>query len=243
MNLKQQKTYELLKQLLAILEKHDLEYVAFYGTLLGAIRHNGFIPWDDDIDLLITPKTYHFLKEHYPDKIKDDTNSENHLLFPKFSNDTKNHVNASFIDLFILRRTTEHKLKKFSSLKNKIGSAHRFTKRHFLRPLWIMNLVKIVSFWMWWFPQTTIAKSAKEVEQVDGDKQVILTTPLMKDIKKDTFGLEFNFFDTTKIKFEDIEIKVPKQAKGILEKYYGKNWQIPIKYRITQHVGLFDMEI
>lgn len=243
MNLKQQTTYELLKQLLAILEKHNLDYVAVYGTLLGAIRHKGFIPWDDDIDLLITPKTYHFLKEYYPDKIKDDTNSENFLLFPKFTNDTKNHVNATFIDLFILRQTTDHKLKKFSSLKNKIGIAHRFTKRHFLRPLWIMNLLKIISFWMWWFPPTTIAKAAKEVDQINGDKQVILITPFKKHIKRETYSLKFNFFDTEKVKFEDIEINVPKQAKNILANYYGENWETPIKYRITQHVGLFDMEL
>lgn len=42
---------EIVKAVISLCEKHGLTYYMLGGTMLGAIRHNGFIPWDDDIDL------------------------------------------------------------------------------------------------------------------------------------------------------------------------------------------------
>lgn len=42
---------ELLRELQRICQKHNLTYFAIEGTLLGAVRHGGYIPWDDDIDV------------------------------------------------------------------------------------------------------------------------------------------------------------------------------------------------
>lgn len=55
-----------LKDIVAICERHNIQYNLMCGSLLGAVRHKGFIPWDDDIDLLITREEFTRLREIYP---------------------------------------------------------------------------------------------------------------------------------------------------------------------------------
>jgi len=74
---------KILIELQRICEKHNIEYFAACGTTLGAIRHNGFIPWDDDIDVGMTRDNYDkFLKV-----VKQELSSE--FFFQDFNTDPK----------------------------------------------------------------------------------------------------------------------------------------------------------
>ena len=48
-----------------VCKKHNLKYYLFYGSLLGAVRHHGFIPWDDDFDVAMPRKDYEELLRLY----------------------------------------------------------------------------------------------------------------------------------------------------------------------------------
>lgn len=61
---------DLLRKTISILEEFDIEYMLISGTLLGYVRHNDFIPWDDDIDLLVDETLYdklELISEKYPE--------------------------------------------------------------------------------------------------------------------------------------------------------------------------------
>ncbi len=49
---------DMLSEFISICKKHGLTYYMFYGSLLGAVRHKGFIPWDDDVDVAMPRKDY-----------------------------------------------------------------------------------------------------------------------------------------------------------------------------------------
>lgn len=54
---------EILTEFDRICRMHGIQYTLAYGTLLGAVRHHGFIPWDDDVDILMTRNNHEaFLK-------------------------------------------------------------------------------------------------------------------------------------------------------------------------------------
>lgn len=59
----QSKLLDILKWFHGFCEEHDLRYYALGGTMLGAARHKGFIPWDDDVDVGMPRKDYNRLIE------------------------------------------------------------------------------------------------------------------------------------------------------------------------------------
>ncbi len=81
---------DILKQVVAICEAHSLRYFLMGGTFLGAVRHQGFIPWDDDIDIGLPRADFEKFCAVAPKELKDGfgleswhTNAEHIRFNPK----------------------------------------------------------------------------------------------------------------------------------------------------------------
>ena len=112
---------ETMKAFIDFCSQNKLEYVAAYGTALGAVRHKGLIPWDDDIDVFMTRDNYEkFLECREKAKLAGyeifDLNDEGYYLpFAKFCNANTTlweverlpFVMGVFIDVFPLDFTSE----------------------------------------------------------------------------------------------------------------------------------------
>lgn len=137
----QLKMVEILEAIDDVCKKNDIEYFLCYGTLLGAVRHNGFIPWDDDCDIVM-------MKEHYkrfiqcanrdlPNNFFLQTNKTDNAYTKKVTkvrmkntkfvehdeNDTELYCQGLFVDIFVwdyhygFERLLTKLLRKISALR------------------------------------------------------------------------------------------------------------------------------
>lgn len=84
---------EILEKIDAFCKKHDIKYFLAYGTLLGAIRHKGFIPWDDDIDIQMPREDY----ERFIKLFKDENKYKNLKVVSPYDKISK-HTYVKVID-------------------------------------------------------------------------------------------------------------------------------------------------
>lgn len=90
----QYKNLEIAEYLVKFCDDNGLRVFLYAGSLLGAVRHNGFIPWDDDIDMQMPAPDYKKLLEIWPEK----ANTDRYSLVYQSRNYNDHHLSASIKD-------------------------------------------------------------------------------------------------------------------------------------------------
>lgn len=126
----------LISELLRVCEKYDIKVAAYAGTLLGAVRHKGFIPWDDDMDVCMDRKNFekllHVPKEEFKSPYFLQTALSDRRYFFGYArlrnsnttglisyNKSKNYNNGIYIDIFVLDGYIEDEKKLQKQLKKR----------------------------------------------------------------------------------------------------------------------------
>lgn len=101
---------EILIELDRLCRENNIQYSLYFGTLLGAIRHKGFIPWDDDIDVVMHRKEYDKFMNLISDQIGSDFFIQNYetdpMFFRSFSRIRKN--NTLYVQRFFKNLDIHH---------------------------------------------------------------------------------------------------------------------------------------
>ena len=102
---------EIMDEIDRVCTENGLRYSLAYGTLLGAVRHGGFIPWDDDIDIMMPREDYERLRAIWREKASKDFILEDETVFDDYMNNfakvRKNHT--TFLQFEIERTRSYHK--------------------------------------------------------------------------------------------------------------------------------------
>lgn len=234
---------EILKFVSEFCDKNNLKYSIAYGTLLGAVRHGGFIPWDDDLDICMPREDYNKFIELWKDT--DMYLLQNHDTEPEFTQSfTKirkkntafiqttdlglNYHKGIFIDIFPFDKVPDSKIKKMTQFFD--ATLFNLYTRGYIPAKSNVAIRLISKFFLAITPKKSYMKKAKKylnkiskyskcenLSYADMSCFGGITRYHDKDI----------FCNMNKIKFEDSEFSVFNNYIECLAFYYGDYMKLP----------------
>lgn len=238
---------DILQEVSRICDENNIEYFLAEGTLLGAIRHKGFIPWDDDLDIGMTRENYNKFLKVAPKSIKEgffvqtvDSDKEyklyhiplkvrkNGTLLEEFGEENEKYHRGIYIDIFPFDKIPQSRFKYFIQ-KKFLGS---LVKGKF------KNLGDNSS--LKWKLRNIIYYILKPLSYGSLDGMIHKTLKWNENSKANCYNYgpellwdkefkEQDFFPLRKIIFEGKEFWAPNNADAVLTKVYGDYMTLPPK--------------
>lgn len=250
MQLKQKGDLILLKKFISVCEANHLNYWIDFGSLLGAVRHNGFIPWDDDIDITMPRDDYN----KFLSLMRNDPNflivNWYHLRgnFRITKLVFKGHTDTFFIDIFPSDYTTyqpkearEIYFKHDAALKKAITQSNLdmsiVAYDCYLKKNDVEKLEKIFD--------SEIDAQVKEL--INNDKTVTglitgVEVPRNDRVKMDFYLSLEQVFPLSKKVFEGLSVNVINEWQEFLNKFYGDYMSLPNDIYVHQHIAKLTQE-
>lgn len=251
---------DIFNEFSRICDKHDLKYFSIAGTTLGAVRHNGFIPWDDDLDVGMPIKDFMRLREIAKKDLKSPYNfidtlnkNRNNHYFYKIENENTTFIeseNITFkkgiwidimpfsgvpdndIALYFFLKKAYFYLKFDSYINTKFSDCKMFKQKFFKVLSYIFLFNKDKTYY--------IRKFEKLMCKYDFNKcnRIFYAWKLQfsfKNTKRYTIFESSIFKKTVSHEFEGINMKIPSGYDSYLKQCYGDYMKIPKKEKRVTH--------
>ena len=248
---------KILKTIDNICKKNKITYYLGEGTLLGAVRHKGFIPWDDDLDILMPREDYDKFIDIFGKNVidncvmcNDKTIEDYHLVITKivalddngFENcDARSMAKCGysgpFVDIFPLDKGP-HFSKKLQKMRKKMIRAYRdillMRVKYPLKKTLKRSLIKPFSRF---FSNKYLHRKIKKLMIVynTSDADYIINYTSSYPIERQTVPKEY-YGKPKYVKFEGLTVPIPENSEAILTQIYGDYMTLPPEEkRVNKH--------
>lgn len=245
----------IFKKVIEVCERHELRYIVDYGSLIGVIRHGGFIPWDDDIDISMPRPDYEIFKKVFEEEISPDseyelrTGMKNRIALPYIQVVNKNTVTVKkgrrdafaqsvWVDVFPIDGAGNEKWELEQIYKEYWDHIH-MSRKIIGRYTPFLNPWKQVRQFYWhYIRRGSLKKIIEEAERImqtfdyESSSQVFCFCTIYGTKEEN----EKKYYeDRIEMSFEGISCKIPKEYDEKLRGIYGDYMKFPPEEKRTGH--------